>query len=117
MAAKNHQVRLYEKQLMLIGIPVFLSAFFMGVQLYNQPFWIAIKSLGQMLLLALAVWSIVRFIIARFRQRYPHYHQAMRRLLLTIAVSGILSMGIAFMILNVPGAYCRQAALISIAVT
>src|SRR6476619_1448765 len=104
MAVKNSQLQAYEKKLMLIGIPVFLCAFFMGTQQYNQPAGVILHNVSRMLLLALVQWRLVWYFNVTFRIRYPRYHQIVRRMLFTIAVSSITGLVLDFLIFNVPDA-------------
>jgi len=105
MTAKKDQLRVYETQLMLVGIPVFLAAFFMGTQQYNLPLATMLNNMGRMLVLAVLQWRIVWYVNVQFRKRYPHYHQAVRRMLRTIAVCFITGMVLNFLIVNVTDAW------------
>lgn len=104
MNIKSNQLEVYEKRLMLIGIPVFLCAYFMGTQLYSESTETILKNLGRMLLLALVQWRLVWYFNVRFRKRYPQYHQMLRRVLFTIAVSSLTGLVLNFLIFNVTDA-------------
>lgn len=111
MAIKEHQLLLFEKRLMWIGIPVFMGAFFMGTQQYNEPFWRFLNNSGRELLLAVLHWYVIRHLYSRLRRRYPQYHQSMRRVLATIALGAPVGMILATLITNVPEAIAGTQAL------
>jgi hypothetical protein len=85
--------RLYENRLMLIGIPLFMAAFYAGNQYYKEPFTLALAGqIGQALVLATAVWLVARSFRAALLRRLPGYGQTVGRIALTVLGSGLAGM-------------------------
>jgi sensor histidine kinase YesM len=90
---QNKELPALERKLMLIGILLFLVAWYAGSEEYKQ---ISIpqmmKDLGFMLAMAVLQWIIARRVMAIMRKKFPNYSQTLKRILFTVFTSGILGM-------------------------
>lgn len=97
---------------MLVGIPLFMGAYYVGNQLYRQPFtWQVASNVGLMLLLVTVLWQVIRLIWAALLRRYPAYQQATRRLVLTVFTSGLAGMVLATLVFDVKAALLADKVL------
>ncbi|WP_128543046.1 sensor histidine kinase [Larkinella soli] len=92
----------YEKQLRLIGIPLFMVASWLGNQYYLRPLdWTLIEANLQSLVWVVLHWEVIRLILHFFRRRLPRHAQLVIRLSVTLLACGLAGMvvgGILFLL-------------------
>ncbi|GAB3168275.1 histidine kinase [Telluribacter humicola] len=76
---------------MLIGLPLFMLAHFVGNQFHQGPFnGELLLKVGLNFLLALLLWLTIRGLMDAFRWKFPGYEDTIKRVAWTIVVSAII---------------------------
>ncbi|GAA4467576.1 histidine kinase [Nibrella saemangeumensis] len=90
---QNNDLSRLERKLLLIGILLFVCAWYVGEQQYRKGVTPdALLGIGSILALASVQWLITHRVLLVFRDRYPHYSKTLPRILFSLLVSGTLGM-------------------------
>jgi hypothetical protein len=96
----------HNKQIKLIGIPLFLLAHWIGNQYYLQPLsWHVVKQNSLVLVLVVIQWEFITRVIFFFRRKFPSSHHLFFRLLFTLLTCGLGGMILATLIFEAPDWY------------
>jgi sensor histidine kinase YesM len=100
---QNKELPRLERRLMLIGVLLFLCAWYMGDEgSKNVSIVEAARDLGFILTLASLQWLVAHRILVFFRKKYPHYSKVLRRVVFSVIASGLAGMVLATLIYGIP---------------
>jgi len=93
------ELRRLEQKVMLVGILLFLCAWFFGTGVYLQPFTRAVqKDVVFIVLMTVIQWMLVRKIMAVYRKSYPDYSKTLSRIILSIISGGMVGLLVGILI-------------------
>lgn len=98
----SEEVAKKSRKLMLVGIILFLCAWYLGTAEYKSSFKAFIYDLIEMASIAVLQWMVIIWVIKYFRKKYMQETDLLVRVLLTLFSSGLIGMCIAFLILQLP---------------
>ena len=92
-----------ERRVMIGSILAFLTGWYLSDEGGRAGTVLAqLRDIAFILVTAFVQWLIVRTVWRRFRKRYPHYSQTVPRVVLTILISGAMSMISSSLIYGIP---------------
>ncbi len=101
---QNKELLHLERKLMLVGILLFMTAWYLGVGRITLAFSVktAIQDFCMMLAIASLQWQSARLFLGFFRKKYPHYSQVLPRVLFTVVISGLSGMLLTSLVYSIP---------------
>ena len=103
------ELQLLERRLMLIGVLLFLCAWFFGTGVYLRPFTKQVqKDILSIVLMVFLQWMIVRQIMYLLRRWYPDYRKTLTRIILSVFSGGVIGLAVGALVFDVPAMIAGQ---------